>query len=840
MRKLLKPRTAVVVVTAGVAIATATTMAAASGNLHAGPQGDGTSITPVGWRVTPAGQQTDLGDKPFAMAKSPDGRFLLVVNDGVYKQSVMVVDAASRQVVQTITYMAPEAVYGGVAFSADGKHAYVTAGGSDKVRVYDVAGEHLTETDPIKPVGAGDNPYPAGLAVAPDGKTLYVSNQLTDKLSVVDLTSAGSAKAYTEVAVGHNPYAVATSPDGRSVYVANQGADTVSVLDAATKKVTATVTVGTHPDAITVDPRKGTVYVANGDSDDVSVIDPATRKVVRTIGLAPYPGAPVGSNPTSLALSADAGTLYVTNAGDNAVDVIRLSGGQHGDTIMGVIPTGWYPTAVSAIGGRLFVANAKGLGAGPNPEGPSPYTDDKLRYNPATADKWASQYVGSMIKGTLSTIPVPDQKTLSADTRKVRDNDRFAPDARSAPQSSIIPGRPGGKSPIKHVIYIVKENRTYDQVLGSLGKGNGDPKLNLFGDESAPNARALARKFVTLDNLYASAEVSADGWNWSTGANANPYVQQSWLANYGGRNKPYDFEGGNLATAPNKVPTNAYLWDRLSAAKVPYRNYGFFSLNNILDPTDPVLTKNSDTNFHNYDLNCPDSAGTFTPHSTRCGTPRVEEWKREFQQYVQNNNLPTAELLRLPSDHTHGTSAGFPTPRAYVADNDYALGQVVDTVSHSKYWKSTAIFAVEDDAQAGPDHVDGHRMVSQVISPYTQTGKVDSTFYSTVSVLRTIELLTGLRPMTQFDAAADPMTNAFTANPNNAPYTAIKPDQSILSETNGSTAPLAAQSGKQDFSKEDRANPQVLNEAIWQSVKGTSVPYPSSPHGTTALHDSDG
>jgi hypothetical protein len=395
-----------------------------------------------------------------------------------------------------------------------------------------------------------------------------------------------------------------------------------------------------------------------------------------------------------------------------------------------------------------------------------------------------------------------------------------------------VPARVGEGSPIKHVIYIVRENRTYDQEFGSLGQGNGDPSLNLFGNESAPNSRALESKFVTLDNFYANAEVSAQGWNWSVGANSNPYVEQTWTGNYSGRNHPYDYEGGNYATAMNSNPLDSYIWDRLADANVSFRNYGFYETDNHLNtgvnPADPRLAANTDPNYYGWDLRCPDGSGTFTPLMT-CNT-RYDEWLREFNQYVADNNLPSVEFVRFGNDHTEGTAAGFPTPRAYVADNDYALGRLVDTVSHSKYWASTAIFVVEDDAQAGPDHVDAHRTTAEVISPYTQAGQVDSTFYSTASMLRSIELLAGIGPMTQFDAAANPMFNSFNDRPSLAPYDVIKPPDSILTQVNSASAPLAGVIAKQSFSEEDQANMQLLNEAVWQSVKGAGSPMPPAQH----------
>jgi len=377
----------------------------------------------------------------------------------------------------------------------------------------------------------------------------------------------------------------------------------------------------------------------------------------------------------------------------------------------------------------------------------------------------------------------------------------------------------GGTSPIRHVIYVVKENRTCDQVFGSLGRGNGDPNLNLFDDGVAPNIRTLARQFVTLDNFYANAEVSADGGNWSTQANANTYVQKTWPVNYGGRHRSYDFEGGNFATAAGGSPQSSYSWDRLSASNVTFRNYGFFTTSTPPVLTVPALQAHTDLLYPGFTQSISDQT-------------RINEWEREFRQFEAGNNLPTVELMRVPDDHTSGTAPGAKTPKAFVADNDLALGRLVQDVSHSRFWPSTAIFVVEDDAQNGPDHVDAHRTEALVISPFSRLGKVDSTFYSTVAMLRTMELIVGLGPLTQFDTAATPMLNSFTNRPNLSPYTAMTPSQS-LTEVNAPTAPMAAQSAAMDFSAADEADEVTLNEAIWKSVRGadSTMPAPRSASG---------
>ncbi len=755
---------------------------------HAGPQGDGTGITPNGWTVTPAGaRQVVLGDKPFGLALSPDARTLAVSNDGESTQSIQLVDAATGAVRQTIPYTSPQALFIGLAFSPDGARLYAAAGGNNKIRVYAMRDQHVTETTPITiPLSsAPPNPFPAGLALAPNGKTLYAADNLGDALSVLD-TAAGRATA--AIPVGPNPYAVALSRNGRAAYVSDWGGQTVSVVDTAALTVTHTITVGTHPGALALNPVRDELYVANNDADSVSVIDTTTNAVVRTIGLAPYPHAPVGANPNALVVSPDGNTLYVANAGDNDVAVVKLGSAATADTVAGLIPTAWYPTglAVAPAGGRLYVANAKGLGAGPNPKGPNSYTDAILRSSPdpTVVQAWDDQYVGAMIKGTLSFVDVPGDAQLAQDTQQVIANNGFdqgehggagtgTGTGTGAGTGTVIPRHPGDPSPIKHVIYIVKENRTYDQVLGDLNRpgANGDPALTLFGRAVTPNQHALARQFVTLDNLYANGEVSADGWYWSAGANANAYIQKTWpssYTDYASRNRTGDTHP--FATAPNADPYHAFIWDRALAAGVSLRHYGWWTdgkaPNVHVRAIAPELAPYTDPNYTGFNMNVTDRS-------------RIAAWKQEYAQYEATHTLPALELMWLGDDHTNGIGPTALTPKAMLADNDLALGQLVDTVSHSPDWKDTAIFVLEDDAQAGPDHVDGHRMIAQVISPYTQIGKVDSSFYSTVSMLRTMELILGLHPLTQFDAAATPMLNSFTDRPNVAPYAAITPTQSL-------------------------------------------------------------
>jgi YVTN family beta-propeller protein len=630
-------------------------------------------------------------------------------------------------------------------------------------------------------------------------------------VSVIDLATG----AATTTAVGHRPLWVTVSTDGRTAYVTNQGASTLSVVNisAAAPAVTGTLATGLHPNKSLLSHDGKTLFVANGDADSVSAVDLATG-TSSAISLAPYTNAPVGFEPTGLALDDKGGRLFVSNSGNNDVAVIDLNR----RAVAGVVPVGWYPTSVAYADGSLHVTNAKGLGAGPNngPGHPSPES---------TTGTAENQYSGSMIVGTLSSFAVPTGGKLQKATAQVTSNNRSG-----TASGEVIPRRPGQATPIKHVIYVVKENRTYDQVLGSLGRGNGDRSLNLFGDESAPNFRRLSKQFTTIDNFYADAEVSANGWNWVASANSNPYAEQMWPANYSGRKAPYPSENGAPENAAQD-PDNTYVWQRLAKAGVSFRNYGFFVSNTggTFTAPDPVLNAQTDHEYHGYDLNCPDSSGTFTPLNAGCGTPRVDEWSKDFTANVAAGTVPSVQFVRLPSDHTQATRVGKPTPKAYVADNDFALGQLVDTVSHSSIWKDTAIFVTEDDAQNGPDHVDAHRTLALAISPYTQTGKVDSTFYSTASMVRTIGLIAGIAPLTQFDAFATPMSASFSRTANRATYSAIRPSYDMTT-VNGANAPLAKQSGAQNTATEDMIDEQVYNQAIWKSVRGDKSVMPAPRH----------
>ncbi len=750
-----------------------------------GPKDNGTAVIPHGWTVTPSGQQVTLGDFPMGGVLSPDHRYLIVSNDGQGEQSLQVVDVETQKVVQTIPYKSPESLYFGVAFSTDGKTVYASAGGNNKIRVYGFDNGALTEQAPIMlKDNSKTNFYPAGISVSKDGKSLFVANNLHHSVSKVDLATNQIVKT---IAVGKHPYAAVISNDGTSLYVSNWGESSISVVDPETLTIKNTIPVGLHPNALIEDAANGQIYVSNSDSDSISIIDSKQQKEIKTISLSPYKNAPAGSQPNAMTLSADAKTLYVTNGGNNDVAVIDLQRG----IVKGLIPTAWYPSGIFLHEDKLMVLNAKGLGAGSNREG---------------------QYIGNMMKGTMSFIDVPDEKQLKKYTKQVEENNKEAKvTGYSASEKFPIPRFEGQESPIKHVIYVIKENRTYDQVFGDIEKGNGDPSLTIFGEDITPNIHKLANQFVLLDNFYANAEISAQGHNWSTAAQSNDYVEKNWLANYSGRNRGYDFEGGNEAAYPKA----GFLWTNAARSGVSFRSYGEFvnydSKTGKYVAAEASLGNNFDPDYPSYNLKISDLT-------------RYDAWEEEFSQYVDNGNLPQLQIVRLPNDHTLGTTPGQLTPQAMVAQNDYALGKLVDAVSNSPYWKDTAIFVTEDDAQNGWDSVDAHRTTSLVISPYTQTGKVDSTMYDTTSMLRTMEMILGMKPMTQFDASAVPMVNSFTHKPNFSPFKVEEPSYP-LDRKNGETAPMAQESKKLDFSGVDHADSEKLNKILWKSAKGDK-PYP--------------
>jgi YVTN family beta-propeller protein len=560
-------------------------------------------------------------------------------------------------------------------------------------------------------------------------------------------------------------------------------------------------------------------------------------KEIEAISTALHPKSPIGSTPNAVALSPDEKTLYIANADNNDVAVVDVA--KRGNSeVEGFIPTGWYPTSVrvSKDGKRIFVANGKGVASAANPQGPSPY---KGR---------TPQYIGSMLKGAVSLINLPAKAKLAQLTRRVYANSPYTDEmlkaARAPKEKTAIPFRVGDPSPIKHVIYVIKENRTYDQALGDVKEGNGDPSLCLFGEDVTPNQRALAREFVLLDNFYVDAEVSADGHNWSMAAYATDYTEKTWPTNYSNRGRTYDYEGSKRIARPTK----GYIWDHCKAAGVSYRSYGeFVGVRDVKieggggqAATESALQARRE-NYTSEEALQGHFSPTFPPYNLEISdNTRIDRWLEEFREFEKSGNLPQFQIVRIGNDHTQGTRPGALTPRAHVAENDLALGRLVEAVSHSKYWATTAIFVLEDDAQNGPDHVDAHRSIAFVASPYTKRGYVDSTMYTTSGMLRTMELILGIPPMSQYDAAAAPMFNSFMNKADLTPFK-HRPAKYDLTERNAETAPGAQQSAAWDFSKEDTLPDVEFNEIIWMSVHGANsrMPAPVRSAFVRAIEDDE-
>jgi hypothetical protein len=549
----------------------------------------------------------------------------------------------------------------------------------------------------------------------------------------------------------------------------------------------------------------------------VGVSESKDMRVLEAINVAMRPRQPLGMTPSALAMNTDHSALYVVCSDANAVAVVDISDSK--SFVAGFVPTGWYPTAVRTLAdNRVIVLNGRGLRSFPNPNGPSPVARAAVSHVGEPAP--VVQYVGRIQTGTASVIDPFDGEQLETYTQTVLRNSPYRDeylDRVPIESGNPVPSRPGDPSPIQHVLYIVKENRTYDQVLGDLGKGNGDPKLTLFGENVTPNHHKLAREFVLFDNFYVNADVSADGHNWSTSAIAPDYVQKMWPNSYGRRRRHYDYEGGE----PAAIPPAGYIWTNALAAGVSLRNYGWWVNNapaapdgspQIATVRDSALAKVTNMHFRGFDMDYPD-------------VKRAEVFIQELREFEKTGQMPKLMLLRLGNDHTAGTAAGKIAPDAAVADNDLALGMIVEALSNSKFWSRMAVFVLQDDAQNGPDHVDSHRAPAFVVSPYTRRGIIDSTMYNTTSMLRTIELITGLRPMTHFDAAARPMSAAFAGTPDTRPYAAEKA-RIPLDKRNPAQSATAARSAQLDLSEADRIDDEELNDILWRALRADEPPAP--------------
>jgi len=763
-------------------------------------------LLPNGWTLSPAGRSLPLGDLPLNITVSVSKKLMAVTNNGQSVQSIQLINPVTETVLDNIEV--PKSWYG-LHFSSDEKFLYASGGNDNWIMKYAITNNKLKLQDSIVLGKKWPTKIsPTGIEINDAANTMYVVTKDNFSLYVIDLASK---KIKQQVPLGKEAYACLLSADKKELYISLWGGEKVLVYNVASKKIIDSVSTGNHPNEMLLSKNGKTLFVANAADNSVSVIDIKKRKVLEVLNAALYPNAPAGTVCNGLALSANEKTLYIANADNNCLAVFDVA--ETGESkSKGFIPVGWYPTNVKVIGKKIFVSNGKGFSSFANPNGPNPVSKKQgVAYQKGDIKALRKiEYIGGLMKGTMSIIDEPSAAMLSGYSKTVYKNTPYNKERETVSVGEAgnpVPMKVGNPSPIKHVFYIIKENRTYDQVLGDMPQGNGDTSLLLFGEKITPNQHKLAGDFVLLDNFYCDGEVSADGHNWSMAAHSNDYLEKNWVTSYGGRGGEYDAEGQRQIASPK----TGFIWDYCKRANVSYRTYGEFA--DDYKPNIPVLKNHFCPFYTSWDQSVRD-------------TTRANQWKKDFDSLVAVNALPQLSTLRIINDHTEGLSKGRPTPFAHVADNDWGVGMFIDYLSHSSVWKESVVFILEDDAQNGPDHVDAHRSPAYVIGPYVKRNFVDHTMYSTSSMLRTIELILGLPPMSQYDAAATPMYRSFTATPNYTAYNAI-PAKIDITEKNTSDGVSAKLSSTFDFSQEDKVPDLVFSEVIWKAVKGEASVMPA-------------
>ena len=768
-------------------------------------------LLPNGWSITPIGKNIGLGDLPLNMVISNNKKWMAVTNNGQSIHCIQLIDIAKAQIVDSM--LIPKAWYG-LAFSSNDQSLYVSGGHDNRVNRYVINNSKLQLVDSF----ILGKPWPnaigtAGLDVDESvHNKLFVVSKEAKSLYVFDL---GTKKLISQLRLGAEAYACKLSLDKKVLYISLWGDKKVLVYDIGNSKISAEIAVGDHPNEMLLNKKGDYLFVANSQDNTVSVIDTKNNAVVETLSAALYPASPSGSTSNGLALSEDQKTLYIANADNNCLSVFDVSVISKSKS-KGFIPVGWYPTNVKVVGKQVYVLNGKGLTSYANPFGPNPVNKKQVVLSHA-ADSTKPvdvQYIGSLMKGSLSIFVEPSKSQLTIFSKAVYKNTPYTKNKELNAEGEAgnpIPMKVGDQSPIKYVFYIIKENRTYDQVLGDVKTGNGDTSLVLFGDHVTPNQHKLVRDYVLLDNFYVDAEVSADGHNWIMGDYANDYVEKNWPANYGGKG------GAHGSSASLKIGNNkdGFIWDFCAKNKVSYRSYGEFVGDDFGARPRLESLKGHAAAFAPYGLGVKD-------------TLRFRQWQKDFDSLIAVQAVPKFNTIRMGNDHTEGMRVGSPTPYAHVADNDLAVGMLIDHLSKSNIWKESVVFILEDDAQNGPDHVDAHRSPAYVVGPYVKRSFVDHTMYTTSGMLRTMELILGLPPMTQYDAAATPMWRSFTSKPDLTVFNHL-PANINLNERNpknNAASAMAMLSEKYDWSKEDRVPDLVLNEILWQGIKGKPAPSP--------------
>ena len=847
----------------------------------------GRYYTPVNQTLTPAGRLVELpGMRPQALALSPNGRILVTSGKTA---ALMVIDPASGRILQKVSLPSEDAEPGaeavsthelkpdtsgqlsftGLVFSPDGTRLYLS-NVKGSIKVFSVSREgrvqplHSLLLPEVK-IGKRRDDIPAGLALSPDGQRLYVALNLSNRLLELDARTGKATRVWD---VGFAPFEVAlcgdkvyvsnwggrrpetnslTGPAGQTTrvrvdplrHIANEGS--VSVINLAAGRVEREILTGSHASALAVSPNHRHLVVANTDSDTLSILDTRTDEIVETVCARMNPADLFGASPNALAFDPAGRRLYVCNATQNAVAVLAFAPGQ--TQLLGLIPVGWFPGAIAHDPSRhaLYVANLKGVG-------------NNRKLSTAVTNGLTTNYFNShQYRGSLSLVPLPKDRQLTESTRAVQFNLRYPlleaarQPARPGRAPCPVPERPGEPSVFQHVVYIIKENRTYDQVLGDLPQGNGKASLCIFPETISPNHHALARQFVLLDNIYCSGVLSADGHQWADSAFANDYLERS----FAGFPRSYpdgmeDTDVDALAYSPG-----GFIWDLALAHGRTLRDYGEFAITDKkwADParkgkiqwldhyrdfcqgTNAVrlgshpgigsLQGSLCTNTVGWDMDVPD-------------VWRAAQFLKELRECEQTGQFPNLTLICLPNDHTSGTKFGAPTPAAQMADNDLALGQIIEALSRSRFWKDTCVFVIEDDPQDGWDHVSGFRTIGFVASPYTRREQVVHTQYNQTSILRTMELILGLPPMNQMDATATPMFDCFTATPDFTPYRTLTnnvPLDQMNPQPKAVLDPLlrrqAYASARLPLQKADQCPEALLNRILWHAMKGPQTPYPA-------------
>lgn len=788
---------------------------------------------PNGWRITPAGKPiASIEDLVLNTVVSPDGKIVVATHSGYLPHGIDVIDVKTRKLVQQIPL---KTTWLGLAWSSDGHTLYVSGGNATGAKniagsmapIYEFSYKDgrlseepsggLVETIDAKKV------WWSGVAYLPSKHLIYAANRGTGPgPSNVIVFDAQTRQIVTRIPVEINPYATVLSRDGRRLFVSNWASESVSVIDTETNKVIRTLHVGMNPNDMKLS-ADGRLFVACSNDNTIHVIDTKTLEVVERLSTTLTPLAPEGSTPDAMEIDNNRKLLYVANADNNSITVIRIAVRGH-SAVIGFIPTGWYPSALALAenNNTLFIGNSKGEEGHPDLKG----------VGSPLASKWyGDETVKTLQKSSIEVLAVTNlRQSLPKWTHEVVENtpynDSLLSEARPFKEPTILPREVGVDTPIKHVIYIIKENRTYDQEFGDIKGANGDSRLTIFGEEVTPNQHALARQYVVLDNLYCDGEVSVDGHSWSNSAYATDFNERYWPPTYAGRS--------DAVPSRAYIPSAGHLWDLAARKGLTYRSYGEYASRASTGTT----------------MDAASGVGGLVGHvaagylgSRQRDTANVAVFLKEFREYEKNydspdpsKRFPNFVVMSMPEDHTRGTAPGAFTPRAMVANNDYAIGQLVDAVSHSRYWPNTAIFVIEDDGQDGPDHVDARRTVGLVLSPYVKRGIVDSTLYSTSSMVRSIELLLGMPPMSQYDAAAMPMYASFGTQAQVTPFNVIPPRIDV-NATNKAGDYGSEESRKMDFSDVDRAPIHALNEIIWKSVKGADSPMPPPVHRFRPLID---